>query len=64
MVHTHHSGGRGRWISVSLKPAWSTERILGQPGPHGETLSQKNKTKQTNKKKPTTKPKTINNKPP
>jgi hypothetical protein len=24
-------GGRGRWISVSLKPAWSTLLIPGQP---------------------------------
>ena len=25
-------GGRGRQISVSLRPAWSTKRVPGQPG--------------------------------
>ena len=29
--------------SVSLKPAWSTEQLPGQPELHGETLSQKKK---------------------
>ena len=33
---------------LSLRPAWSTERVPGQPGQHKETLSQTNK--QTNKK--------------
>ena len=32
---------------LSLRPAWSTEWVTGQPGLHRETLSQKNK--QTNK---------------
>jgi hypothetical protein len=32
---------------LSLRPAWSTEQVLGQPGLHRETLSQK----QTNKQK-------------
>jgi hypothetical protein len=32
---------------LSLRPAWSTEWVPGQPGLHRETLSQK--TKQTNK---------------
>ena len=40
-----HSGGRGSWISVSSRPSWSTELVLGQPGPHRETLSQKRKKK-------------------
>jgi hypothetical protein len=32
---------------LGLRPAWSTEWVPGQPGPHRETLSQKqNKTKQ------------------
>jgi hypothetical protein len=36
---------------LSLRPAWSTEWVPGQPGLHRETLSWKNKTnKQTNKK--------------
>ena len=25
-------GCRGRWISVNLRAAWSTEQVLGQPG--------------------------------
>jgi hypothetical protein len=29
--------------SLSSRPAWSTEWILGQPGLHRETLSQKEK---------------------
>jgi hypothetical protein len=31
---------------LSSRPAWSTERVPGQPGLYRETLSQKNKTKQ------------------
>jgi hypothetical protein len=34
-----HSGGRGRRISVSLRPVWSTERVSGQPGLRGETMT-------------------------
>jgi hypothetical protein len=30
---------------LSLKAAWSTEKVPGQPGLHRETLSQKHKTK-------------------
>jgi hypothetical protein len=30
---------------LSLRLAWSTEWVPGQPGLHRETLSQKNKTK-------------------
>ena len=39
----------GRFLS--LRPAWSTKWVSGQPGLHRETLSQKNKqtNKQTNK---------------
>jgi hypothetical protein len=37
----------GRFLS--LRPAWSTEWVPGQPGLHKETLSQKNKTKQKDK---------------
>jgi hypothetical protein len=33
----------GRFLS--LRPAWSTEWVPGQPGPHTETLSQKKKKK-------------------
>jgi hypothetical protein len=50
----------GRFLSS--RPAWSTDRVPGQPGLHRETLSQKknkkqkqkkqkNKNKQTNKQK-------------
>jgi hypothetical protein len=31
--------------SLSLRPAWSTEWVLGQPGLHRETLSQKKNSK-------------------
>jgi hypothetical protein len=30
---------RGRWISVSLKPAWSTEGVPRQPRLHRETMT-------------------------
>jgi hypothetical protein len=55
-------GGRGRQIFVSLRPAWSTERVPGQPG-HRKTLSHKNKTKQTKQNK-TKQNKTKQNKTP
>jgi hypothetical protein len=35
--------GAGRFLSP--RPAWSTERVPGQPGLHRETLSQKKKKK-------------------
>ena len=35
--------------SVSSKPAWSIERIPGEPGLHRETLSQTNKQTKQNK---------------
>ena len=45
---------------LSLRPAWSTKLVPGQPGLHRETLSRKtkqtkkqNKTKNNNKKRPT-----------
>jgi hypothetical protein len=31
----------GACESLSSRPAWSTERVPGQPGSHRETLSQK-----------------------
>lgn len=37
--------------SHCLRPAWFRERFLGQPGLHGETLSQKRKTKIKKKEK-------------
>jgi hypothetical protein len=36
---------KGRRISKSWKPAWSTEQVTGQPRLHNETLSGKQKTK-------------------
>ena len=36
-------GDRSRWISVSLRPAWSTELVPE----HRETLSQKTKKQKT-----------------
>jgi hypothetical protein len=35
--------------TLSMRPAWSTEGVLGQPRPHRETLSQRNPTNQTSK---------------
>jgi hypothetical protein len=46
----NHSGGRGRWISVSLRSAWSTKQVPGQPGLHRETLSWKTKKKKSIKR--------------
>jgi hypothetical protein len=43
---------------LSSRPAWSTEWVPGQPGLYRETLSRKNKTKQTNKKTKTKKTQT------
>jgi hypothetical protein len=43
---------------VSLRPAWSTEQVLGHPGLHREDPVSKNKTKQNKTKKP----KTLKNK--
>ncbi|CAO2632791.1 hypothetical protein LEMLEM_LOCUS21935, partial [Lemmus lemmus] len=40
------SGGRGRGISVSSRPAWSTKRVLGQP-----RLSQRNLSRKPNQNK-------------
>ena len=37
--------------SLSSRPAWSTEKVPGQPGLHSETLSQKEKNKTKQKQK-------------
>ena len=34
-------GGRSKQISVSSRPAWSTEWVLGQPGLHRNPASEK-----------------------
>jgi hypothetical protein len=36
---------------LSSRPAWSTERVLGQPGLHRETLSRETKNKKQKTKK-------------
>ena len=44
VAHTFNSStqrDRSRQISLSLKPAWSTQRVSGQPGPHSKTLTEK-----------------------
>jgi hypothetical protein len=53
VAHTFNSG---TWEaeaggSLSSRPTWSTEQILGQPGLHRETLSQKTKQKKKERKK-------------
>ena len=45
---TKIEGGRGRRISVSSRPAWSTKWVPGQPGLHRQTLSQKTKSETNN----------------
>jgi hypothetical protein len=49
-LESQHLGGRGSRISVSSRPAWSTEQVPGQPGIHTGTLFQITK-KQFKKKK-------------
>jgi hypothetical protein len=44
-------GGRGKWISVNLRPTCSTEQVPGQPRLHKETLSGITKPNHTNKQK-------------
>jgi hypothetical protein len=36
-----HSEGRSMWIFVSSRPAWFTNRVVGQLGIHSYTLSLK-----------------------
>jgi hypothetical protein len=43
---SRRDGGRGRWNSVSLRPAWSRQQVSGQPELHSKTLSQ-NENKET-----------------
>jgi hypothetical protein len=40
-----HSLGRQGWADLCSRPAWPTKQVLGQPGLHRETLSQKNNNK-------------------
>jgi hypothetical protein len=42
--------GSGTWISLSLRPAWSTELVPEEPGLHSETLSQQTKQNKTKQK--------------
>ena len=43
--------GRGKWISVSSMPIWSTKGVPWQWGTHTGTMSQKTRSKQTNNNK-------------
>jgi hypothetical protein len=47
-----HLGGKSRWISVNLRPAWSTERVPEQPGLYRETLFLKTKKEKKEINKP------------
>ena len=51
---SQHSGGRGKQNgSLSLRPAWFTERVPGHSGlPLSETLSRKTKNQPVNQTKP------------
>lgn len=52
MPLAQHWGSRGGWISVSSRPAWSTQWVTGQLGLCSKTLSWKNnQTKSTMTKK-------------
>jgi hypothetical protein len=44
VMHTFNASTRGadRRLSVSSRPAWSTELVTGQLGPQSETLLQIN----------------------
>jgi hypothetical protein len=44
-LEPQHLRGRGRWISVSLRPVWFTEQVPGHPRQHRDTLSQKTNNK-------------------
>lgn len=44
-----HREGRARKLTRSLRPAWSTCEVPGQPGIHSQTLSQKTKNEKVNK---------------
>jgi hypothetical protein len=48
VVHTYNPSTREAEAGglLSSRPAWSTEWVPEQPGPHRETLSWKNKTKE------------------
>jgi hypothetical protein len=40
-LSSQHLGGRGRWISVSVKPIWSMQCVPDQSSLHSQTMSQK-----------------------
>jgi hypothetical protein len=52
MVHAFNPSTREAEAGgfLSLRPAWSTERVPGQPGLYRETLSRKKKQKQKQNK--------------
>jgi hypothetical protein len=50
LIPVLRSGGRGKWISLDCRPAWSTARVPGQPGLCREILSQNTKRKERERK--------------
>ena len=40
---------RGRWISVNSRPVWSIEQVQGWPEPQRETLSRKERDRETDR---------------
>lgn len=51
MAHAFNSNTQKAEAGGSLRPAWSTEWVLGHPKPHRKTLTQKAKPKKKKKKK-------------
>jgi len=56
---TQFWGGRDKWISVSLRPAWSTQQVPGQPGIYSETILTYSLVKKKKKKTQPTNPKSL-----
>jgi hypothetical protein len=53
MAHAFHPrpGEAEASGALSLKPVWFTEKVLGQPGLHRETLSRRRKRKRKRRKR-------------
>lgn len=51
MAHAFNSNTQKAEAGGPLRPAWSTEWVLGHPKPHRKTLTQKAKPKKKKKKK-------------
>lgn len=51
--YPNNSGGRGRRVSLSSRPTWSTKKVPRQPGIHRRSLSRKtNKSRKRHSKYP------------